>query len=279
MNTEAHRIAEFCAGKPLRERREYRVPCPAHGGTNDNLSISVGDTGRTLLHCHSNGCSFDSIVASIPSYLLDENTRTEAVYAPRATPKPVTLEAKPDSRTYDFAREIWSKAAWSDTTDHAYAVKKHLPPYGLMRETTLERDYGKLSKGDRVLVIQMQDENGCFTGVQLINEEGTKCFAGTQGMLILSNELFTKDCIFHIVEGYATATAVRHIFPESFNVPVVAFSKTSLEKVRDLLVGRIEKEYGFTPRTVLHHEEGNIDLWDVVYDPEAREKFKQRRAA
>ena len=132
-----------------------------------------------------------------------------------------------------------------------------------------------LKKDDRVLVIQMQDEQGCIVGFQFINESGDRAFAGNQGMLVLSNTWWDSRCTFHIVEGFATGTAVQWVFPGQHNIPVVAFSKGNLEKVEQLLTERIESERGFTPSIKVHHEVENIDLWDVVFVESARKRYAE----
>ena len=42
----------------------YSARCPAHDDHNASLSISVGDDGRTLVHCHAN-CEFADVLKSI----------------------------------------------------------------------------------------------------------------------------------------------------------------------------------------------------------------------
>jgi hypothetical protein len=44
--------------------------CPAHQDSNPSLSISAGDDGRTLLHCHA-GCTAEAIVAALGLKLCD----------------------------------------------------------------------------------------------------------------------------------------------------------------------------------------------------------------
>lgn len=43
----------------------WTARCPAHDDKNNSLSVSDGDDGKLLLHCHA-GCSFESILAAIP---------------------------------------------------------------------------------------------------------------------------------------------------------------------------------------------------------------------
>jgi hypothetical protein len=42
----------------------WTAKCPAHDDRHASLSISVGDDGRTLLHCHA-GCDFSDIVSAL----------------------------------------------------------------------------------------------------------------------------------------------------------------------------------------------------------------------
>ena len=44
--------------------------CPAHEDTNASLSISRGEGGRTLLHCHA-GCTVDAVLKSLGKTLSD----------------------------------------------------------------------------------------------------------------------------------------------------------------------------------------------------------------
>ena len=58
--------------------------CPAHRGSRKNLSISRGDDGRCLIHCHhSPGCSPDSIMGALGLSLADLFPETNP--APRIT--------------------------------------------------------------------------------------------------------------------------------------------------------------------------------------------------
>ena len=40
----------------------WRIPCPAHGGTDNNLAIKDGDQGGLRLRCHSQRCSYNAIL-------------------------------------------------------------------------------------------------------------------------------------------------------------------------------------------------------------------------
>ena len=62
----------------------YRALCPAHDDNKLSLSISAGDDGRVLLHCHA-GCTVDAVCVAIEVDIkdlfpenLDQDKRGEA---------------------------------------------------------------------------------------------------------------------------------------------------------------------------------------------------------
>lgn len=273
MSSEAHRIAEYCAGKPLSSRHQYRVPCPSHGGRDNNLVITEGRSGRTVFQCHSHGCSFSEIREAIPSDIWDTTVHSTSIWSPRPLPPtPVTFSVREEDRSdyTDFGLEMWKAAECRPETDHAYAVKKHFGLGTYCREAVMPRRHAMIEKGERVLVIRMTDEDGCFVGSQLINEKGDKAFAGNAGMLIMQGvHAVTSETTFHVVEGFATGTAIPLIFPKESDVTVVAFSKSALAKTAQLMRER------FSKRVLTHHEVENIDMWDVVYDLEKRQRWAE----
>jgi hypothetical protein len=45
---------------------EYRAPCPAHDGkTMDSLSVKLGDNGKPVVYCHSQGCSYQEVLTAL----------------------------------------------------------------------------------------------------------------------------------------------------------------------------------------------------------------------
>ncbi|UCC30004.1 MAG: DUF3987 domain-containing protein [Phycisphaerales bacterium] len=71
--------------------------CPAHDDRNPSLSISVGDDGRVLLHCHA-GCTPDAIVAAVRLTLADlyPPSLSGKASAPSRNRKPKDIYASPD---------------------------------------------------------------------------------------------------------------------------------------------------------------------------------------
>lgn len=70
-----------------RQGGNYRALCPAHQDRNPSLSISEGEDGRVLLHCHA-GCTIEAIVAALDLELSDlfaSNGETQNPADPRAT--------------------------------------------------------------------------------------------------------------------------------------------------------------------------------------------------
>lgn len=58
----AAEIASALDGK--RSGNGWSARCPAHDDANPSLSISTGEDGRTLLHCHA-GCSQDTVIDAL----------------------------------------------------------------------------------------------------------------------------------------------------------------------------------------------------------------------
>ena len=73
----------------------WTARCPAHDDANSSLSISEGDDGRVLLHCHA-GCTAEQIVRSrgcelrdlFPAGSRNGHKRGEGVLSPPAPVQP-----------------------------------------------------------------------------------------------------------------------------------------------------------------------------------------------
>ena len=62
-NSMASAIAHHYRPSPKQSGGWWRIPCPAHGGEGDNLAAKDGDDGGLALKCHSEGCSYNAILA------------------------------------------------------------------------------------------------------------------------------------------------------------------------------------------------------------------------
>lgn len=61
-----------------RSGKDWLCQCPAHDDRKPSLSLSAGDDGRALVHCHA-GCTVEAVCAAIglqPSDLFDPATRS-----------------------------------------------------------------------------------------------------------------------------------------------------------------------------------------------------------
>lgn len=59
-------------------RGQWTARCPAHDDRQNSLSVSEGNDGRVLLHCHA-GCDVDRITAALgisPADLFPDKPRT-----------------------------------------------------------------------------------------------------------------------------------------------------------------------------------------------------------
>jgi hypothetical protein len=62
MNAEA--IASALSPRPVRSRRGFLVPCPAHQDLRASLSVCDAGAGRVLVHCFA-GCPGESVWAEL----------------------------------------------------------------------------------------------------------------------------------------------------------------------------------------------------------------------
>ena len=61
----AQEIAHALHSRPKLSGKEWRVPCIAHDGDGFNLALADAESGGLLAFCHSQGCSYKSILAAI----------------------------------------------------------------------------------------------------------------------------------------------------------------------------------------------------------------------
>src|SRR5262249_7504911 len=74
-------------------RGSWESRCPAHDGDRPNLSISTGEDGRALIHCHAHNCKPEDIVAAVGMELKDlfparNGTPTRPKHRPGSNDKP-----------------------------------------------------------------------------------------------------------------------------------------------------------------------------------------------
>jgi putative DNA primase/helicase len=94
LNELLHRIHATTGQVPSASGTRYAAHCPAHRDSNPSLSISEGEGGRLLLHCHA-GCSFESICAALQVSAAELAGSANVVK--RGRPQKFTIAA-----TYDY---------------------------------------------------------------------------------------------------------------------------------------------------------------------------------
>lgn len=166
--------------EPQRSGSDWSCRCPAHDDQRASLSISTGEDGRALLHCHA-GCAADAVCAAVGLSVADlfapgtngGNGRAHARNAPRATtacPTPdaaiVGLErrrGRPAATwTYhDAAGEpVGMVARWDGPNGKTIRPVSHTPAGWIIRAMPAPRPlYGlpelrATTPGDRVYVTE-----------------------------------------------------------------------------------------------------------------------------
>lgn len=61
---------------------QYSAKCPAHDDRRNSLSVSAGEDGKILLHCHA-GCSAGDVAAAIGLTMKDLFTESRLREKPR----------------------------------------------------------------------------------------------------------------------------------------------------------------------------------------------------
>ena len=51
--------------EPVKQRNGWKSKCPRHADTKPSLDVAVGDDGKVMLICRSQGCAFDQIAAAL----------------------------------------------------------------------------------------------------------------------------------------------------------------------------------------------------------------------
>ena len=120
MNAEA--LTRALDGHSYGNYRQAR--CPAHDDRNPSLSISDGDDGVLLVHCHA-GCEQAAVIDALKARGLWDGWASESVRARRRTGLGRNQDTKPasvdDDRRTGAARALWCKAVpLPGTPAHAY---------------------------------------------------------------------------------------------------------------------------------------------------------------
>src|SRR5262249_17516821 len=97
--------------------------CPGHDGSRHNLSVTRGDDGRVLLHCHhAPGCSFEAIVQALGFDKADLFPRDDYRPAPSRNGKarPKAKAARCAHRTPEAAIRATARKLGDPTGEWTY---------------------------------------------------------------------------------------------------------------------------------------------------------------
>ena len=109
---------------------ELKMPCPAHGGTNDKLYVKVGNNSELIFHCFSGGCSYDEIVAAIRgSEVAEHKPRLRVV---KDGPKQLSAEAQ---RRLESVCDQWAEGLQKLDELH--------PAWALLKDRGIDRKQAK----------------------------------------------------------------------------------------------------------------------------------------
>lgn len=104
----------------------WSAKCPAHDDQQASLSVSEGDGGRVLMHCHA-GCGFDAICESLnlkPADLMGGNS----ISGPRPKPKVKTATIHPTREKAVAAARWMVEQGWNEK-HNGKSVKLGDPDY------------------------------------------------------------------------------------------------------------------------------------------------------
>lgn len=158
------------------------------------------------------------------------------------TPWPKPARKPQQSKTADYARELWESAVVDDASvgSHPYALKKGVNwAAGAGRCRASGRVIGK--DADCLVVPIRSVESETLQAVQAINQAGEKqTFGPIKGGCLLLGNTLDKTLPFYVCEGWASAVSmVFHRF-KGHGVAVVAFGSTNLDRVAET-VARIHR--------------------------------------
>ncbi len=107
-NTNAHDLAQSISshlgGKLTKSSRGYTCRCPAHDDKTPSLSVSDGENGSPIVHCHA-GCSQESVIAALKNLGLWQTVKKQnkaEIHPLRPKGVPEKWYSKPYSKAFPY---------------------------------------------------------------------------------------------------------------------------------------------------------------------------------
>jgi DNA primase len=84
----------------------YQARCPAHDDRNPSLSVTEGDDGQILVHCHT-GCTSDDVVKAMGRKMSDLYNQSETFGRSRVSKRSeYKRESSPDPIPEDMVEKL-----------------------------------------------------------------------------------------------------------------------------------------------------------------------------
>lgn len=120
---------ESAGCNPKRSGKQWSARCPAHEDRNPSLSVSVGDDGRALVHCHA-GCSAQNIVQALGLKMTDIMPERQPKKKSAAVPKRESSKASrvANSRSKQRSSRKRSPKKFKSAEEAISAIERHRGP-------------------------------------------------------------------------------------------------------------------------------------------------------
>ena len=143
----------------------WSAPCPAHKDRNPSLSITEGDEGRVLLHCHA-GCSAEAITETLGLKMSDLMPPTASTSAQIAKTR-----ENPQLRMRDDRRQVAEKKTYpTEIAAVADLERRH----GARSETWTYHDAG----GEPVGLVVRWDRSDGKKDIRPVSKNGQEWTTG-----------------------------------------------------------------------------------------------------
>lgn len=193
--------------EPIVSGDTYRARCPAHADTNPSLSITQGDDGKVLMHCHA-GCTLKQILKELD---MEESELYVPGLSSRKPAERAQYRSKPMPSTPRTRKEV-------DFTDEAEQYRAAMIPD---RRQKLADELGVPAESLAALGVGWDNAAGCYVfperdatgkviGIVRRYDGGRKSFQpGGQRGLYLPEGFQSRPGPILVVEG-ASDTATAH---------------------------------------------------------------------